>query len=248
MGTSMINVLIIDDDPMVSHINRVYTEKIEGFKVLEEINIEKDLEINKDLLSKVDLLLLDIYLPDKSGIEILKDIRKDNNILDVIIITASKITEHISAAMQLGVVDYLIKPFTFERFKQSLEDYKNLCDKLDCDQGLNQSDIDLLMGKKSKKGQKNKNKSKEKTVKESYIRELPKGLNKSTLKNIRDFIYSQSDNKFTTKGLAVEIGLSRVTVQRYLKYLSLNNELEVIKKYGTVGRPKHYYRLISSKS
>lgn len=238
MESSLIDVLIIDDDPMVSHINRVYTEKITGFRVLEELNIENKIELKPELLNKADLLLLDIYLPDKSGIEILKDIRKENNSLDVIIITASKITEHISTAIQLGVVDYLIKPFTFERFKQSLTDYKKLYDKLHCDQGLNQNDIDILLGKKNKKKQK-----KSARTEESYIRDLPKGLNKTTLKKIKKFIYAQKDNKFTTKGLARKIGLSRVTIQRYLKYLSLNNELEVIKEYGSVGRPQHYYKL-----
>lgn len=240
MVTSLINVVIIDDDPMVSHINKVYTEKIEGFKVLKEINVEKDLEINSELLNNADLLLLDIYLPDKSGIEILKDIRKANTALDVIIISASKITEHISTAMQLGVVDYLIKPFTFKRFKKSLNDYKRLYHKLHYDQGLNQDDIDLLMGKNIS----NTKNSDQPPEKESYIRELPKGLNKSTLNRIKKFIKRSDLKKFTTKGLAAEIGLSRVTVQRYLKYLSLNNELKVIKEYGSVGRPKHYYQLI----
>lgn len=103
MSKSFINVLIIDDDPMVSHINRVYTEKLAGFKVLEEVNIENNMKIDAELLKTADLLLLDIYLPGKSGIELLKDIRKENTALDVIIISASKITEHISTAMQLGI-------------------------------------------------------------------------------------------------------------------------------------------------
>ena len=239
MGTSLINVLIIDDDPMVSHINRVYTEKLEGFKVLEEVNVEKNMEIDAELLKAADLLLLDIYLPDKSGIEILKDIRKENTRLDVIIISASKITEHISTAMQLGVVDYLIKPFTFDRFKQSLSDYKKLYDKLHCDEGLNQDDIDFLMGKDSPAPKE----VEEPPKKESYIRDLPKGLNKATLKKIKDYIKIAPINKFTTQGIAEELGLSRVTVQRYLKYLALNEELEVIKEYGSVGRPRHYYKL-----
>ena len=249
MSKSFINVLIIDDDPMVSHINRVYTEKMAGFKVLEEVNIEKNMEIDVQLLKNADLLLLDIYLPGKSGIELLKDIRKENTELDVIIISASKITEHISTAMQLGIVDYLIKPFTFERFKKSLTDYKQLYDKLHgCGEGLNQDDIDFLMGKEDiieevkNHGEDNieKDNAEEKN---NYIRELPKGLNKETLEKIKAYINSSDFNKFTTQGIGDELGLSRVTVQRYLKYLAVKNELEVIKEYGSVGRPKHYYKL-----
>lgn len=245
MSKSFINVLIIDDDPMVSHINRVYTEKLAGFKVLEEVNIENNMEIDADLLKAADLLLLDIYLPGKSGIELLKDIRKENTELDVIIISASKITEHISTAMQLGIVDYLIKPFTFERFKKSLTDYKQLYDKLHgSGEGLNQDDIDFLMGKediiKEVKDTGEDNAAEEKN---KYIRELPKGLNKETLKKIKTYINNSAFNKFTTQSIAGELGLSRVTVQRYLKYLAVKNELEVIKEYGSVGRPKHFYKL-----
>lgn len=250
MSKSFINVLIIDDDPMVSHINRVYTEKLAGFKVLEEVNIENNMEIDAELLKAADLLLLDIYLPGKSGIELLKDIRKENTALDVIIISASKITEHISTAMQLGIVDYLIKPFTFERFKKSLTDYKQLYDRLNgCGEGLNQDDIDFLMGKEEiikevksadedKTDEDNTSENKNK-----YIRELPKGLNKETLEKITNYINNSGVNKFTTQGVAGGLGLSRVTVQRYLKYLAVKNELEVIKEYGSVGRPKHFYKL-----
>jgi response regulator of citrate/malate metabolism len=245
MSKSFIKVLIIDDDPMVSHINRVYTEKLAGFKVIEEVNIEKNMEIDAELLKAADLLLLDIYLPGKSGIELLKDIRKENTALDVIIISASKITEHISTAMQLGIVDYLIKPFTFERFKKSLTDYKQLYDKLHCcGEGLNQDDIDFLMGKedivKEVVDAAEEDNAEEKN---NYIRELPKGLNKETLKKIKAYINNSSFNKFTTKSIASGLGLSRVTVQRYLKYLAVKNELDVIKEYGSVGRPKHFYKL-----
>ena len=79
--------------------------------------------------------------------------------------------------------------------------------------------------------------------KNKYIRDLPKGLNKETLKKIKTHINNSAVNKFTTKGIAGGLGLSRVTVQRYLKYLAVKNELEVIKEYGSVGRPKHFYKL-----
>lgn len=244
MSKSIINVLIVDDDPMVSHINRVYTEKLEGFKVIEEVNVEKNMKINAELLKAADLLLLDIYLPGKSGIELLKDIRKENTTLDVIIISASKITEHISTAMQLGVIDYLIKPFTFERFKKSLTDYKQLYDKLHgCGEGLSQDDVDFLMGKEDAAFEVEESTDNSNQEKNSYIRELPKGLNKETLKKIKAFIEASNFNKFTTQGIAVKLGLSRVTVQRYLKYLAVKKELEVIKEYGSVGRPKHFYKL-----
>ncbi len=121
-----INVLIIEDDPMVSYINRKFTEKVPGFKVIKEINFQEKRRIEFDDLKNADLLLLDIYLPGEDGINLLKKIRASNINIDVIIISAAKDVSHISDALNLGVVDYLIKPFTFERFKMSLIGYKQL--------------------------------------------------------------------------------------------------------------------------
>src|SRR6056297_1478799 len=124
--TEEIRVLIIEDDPMVSHLNRLYTEKVPGFKVNSEINIDNNMQIENKDLENTDLLLLDIYLPGKDGLKILEEIRESRMDIDVIIISAAKDVQHINEAMHWGVVDYLIKPFTFERFKKSLLKYKEM--------------------------------------------------------------------------------------------------------------------------
>jgi len=260
-----INVLIIDDDPMVSHLNRKYTEMVSGFKVLDEINIDNEMQLDDSKLNKADLLLLDIYLPGKNGIEILKEIRAANKDLDIIIISASKDPLHISEAMKWGVVDYLIKPFDFNRLKQSLKDYKKLKHRLEGSGDLGQKDIDSLMGKnkysnqnsnrkdnKDNKDDKN-NKDNKKEIKnsqdksEKIIQCLPKGLNQMTLTKIKQFMKNKED-PLTTKRIAREVQLSRVTVQRYLKYMLTQKIVKISKKYGTVGRPKHYYKLIKDDS
>lgn len=250
-----INVIIIDDDPMVSHLNRKYTEMVSGFKVLDEINIDNEMNIDDNKLDEADLLLLDIYLPGKSGIELLKEIRASQKNIDIIIISASKDPLHISEAMKWGVVDYLIKPFDFNRLKQSLKDYKKLKNRLEGHADLGQKDIDSLMGK-NKKVNKNiilqSNKKKNETRVElnkndKPIRDLPKGLNQMTLAKIKDFMKNK-DDLLTTKKISREVKLSRVTVQRYLKYMLDQKIVKVSKKYGSVGRPKHYYKLIEDDS
>lgn len=231
-----VNILIIEDDPMVSHINQKYAEKISGFKVVKNINIGNGMTFKHKDLSGVDLLLLDIYLPEKDGLTLLKEIRESNHTVDAIIISAAKDSNHISQAMQLGVVDYLIKPFTFERFKKALQDYKNMKDKLEGNTGFEQKEIDSLL----RKDQQGFNKKTQDNV--SYIRQLPKGLNDITLEKIVSFLKKKND-RFSTKEIAYYLGLSRVTAQRYLKYLCSQGILEVIREYGSVGRPKHFYKL-----
>ncbi|SJZ36245.1 response regulator [Selenihalanaerobacter shriftii] len=246
-----IKVIVIDDDPMVSHLNRKYTEKVVGFKVINEVNIDNNMIINQDDLKEADLLLLDIYLPGQNGIDILKNIRESNHNKDVIIISASKEPQHISEAMQWGVVDYLIKPFTFDRFKKSLHEYKKRKNSLATEDGLDQKTIDSLMGKDENVNGTidsiddeyfDKKRDKNTREKESFIRDLPKGLNDVTLNNIKDFMRKEGE-KFSTKDIAKNLGLARVTGQRYLKYMADEGIVEILREYGGVGRPKHYYKL-----
>src|SRR6056297_3250765 len=141
-----IKVLIVEDDPMVSHLNRLYSEKISGFIVLGEINIDNNMKIDNDFLKQTDLLLLDIYLPGKDGLTILKEIRESKFDIDVIIISAAKDVKHINEAMHWGIVDYLIKPFKYERFKKSLLKYKEMLSSLNNKSNLQQKDIDSFLG------------------------------------------------------------------------------------------------------
>ncbi len=245
-----INVLIIEDDPMVSQLNRKYVEKISGFNVFNEVNIDNKMKICQDDIAKTDLLLLDIFLPEKNGLILLKEIRESYTDIDVIIISASKNADHISEAMHWGIADYLIKPFTFERLKKSLLDYRNRIIKLNNNKDLRQNEIDLIMNKnKINKNVKTEDKTEDKIEENDqsnnkYIRKLPKGLNNVTLDKIKVYMMN-NNNEFTTKKLAHCLGLSRVTVQRYLKYMAENDMVKVTKKYGTVGRPKHFYKLIN---
>ncbi len=251
--TEEIRVLIIEDDPMVSHLNRLYTEKVPGFKVNSEINIDNNMQIENKDLENTDLLLLDIYLPGKDGLKILEEIRESRMDIDVIIISAAKDVQHINEAMHWGVVDYLIKPFTFERFKKSLLKYKEMLSSLNNKSNLQQKDIDSFLGNNKNFTNINKQKiemelesdkeEKDNCDNNKYIRELPKGLNKETLSKIKDFLKNKEE-EITTKKMAKNVGLSRVTAQRYLKYMASKNIVKVKREYGSVGRPRHYYKLL----
>ena len=113
----MIRTMIVEDDPMVRQINSKFLAKIKGFSLEKSAS---NLSEAREFLEKdtVDLILLDVFLPNENGIDFLKWLRKNEIESDVILITADKSIERIKDAFRYGGVDYLIKPFTFERFQE----------------------------------------------------------------------------------------------------------------------------------
>ncbi|MEN8905325.1 MAG: response regulator [Clostridiales bacterium] len=223
----MIHVLIVEDDPMVAHLNRKYIESIEGFKVTgEATNGEQAMVFCKK--QRVDLIILDIYMPKLDGIEFLKTLRKEFILIDVILVTASKDTETIDIALKLGAIDYLIKPFEYNRLKKSLNNYLKRMEVLNSSKSIIQEDLDKLTYLSEEK------------LKNTLI----KGLHKNTLNMIIEFFKTNEKWEHTSEELAEKLNLSRVTIRRYMEYLESTGEIIMEIQYGTVGRPSHLYRYI----
>ncbi|MBU7591243.1 response regulator [Metabacillus halosaccharovorans] len=224
----MINVLIVDDDPMVAEFNKRYLKEINGFflvGVAHSVN-EATKIINNQ---KVDLVLLDIYMPGENGLTLLSKIRKEKKELDVILITAASDVDKIQTALRYGAVDYLIKPFEFERFHQALISYKEKFFILSQQSKMKQKDLDELFLVKQD----------ELTATEP-LKPLPKGLSKKTLTIVFNAIKGQENHAFTTDEIAEITDISRVSIRKYLKFL---NEIHVIDEtltYG-IGRPLYSY-------
>lgn len=221
----MINVFIVEDDPMVLEVNKSFLEQLTFFQYIGHADTgEKALKYMSN--NKVDLVLLDIYLPGMSGVDLLYEIRKANIKTDVIAITAARDSKTVHELFRLGTIDYLVKPFRFERFEVALKNYEKMWDKLRNGNALSQADIDAW-------GDHNK---------ALRTQSLPKGLSDTTLKQI--FLgLSKQQNPITAEGLANSLGLARVTVRRYLEYLDTEGRIKVEMKYGSVGRPTHYYSI-----
>ncbi len=226
----MIKVLIVEDDPMVAQLNHLYVESVEGFTPSGIArNTEEAIEILKNY--SIDLLLLDVYMPGVNGIEFLKQLREQNQDVDVILITAASGIDQIQQSLRLGAVDYLVKPFEFDRFSEALYQYRHHLTQLGTKENVNQQDIDKLLNPHS-------------VVKEeTKIEELPKGLTKNTLHHIHETILSLHENIFSTEKISEVANISRVSVRKYLKFLSEINYLEETLVYG-VGRPIYQYRLL----
>ena len=118
----MYKVLIVEDDPMVAMINEQYIKRNKNFVIIGKCN---DGASALDFLGNndADLLILDVYMPKMDGFETLRRIRNKQITVDAIMVTAANDIESLEEALHLGIVDYLVKPFTFERFQMALEKY-----------------------------------------------------------------------------------------------------------------------------
>ena len=139
----MIKTVIVEDDMMVASINRTFAMKTPGLDV---VAIFRNGQEALDFLKKnsIELLLLDVYIPDCSGLEILTELRKHGNTIEAILITAANDGEDVERALHLGIVDYLVKPFTYERFQEAMQKFllrRSFKEK----DSYTQTDIDRLM-------------------------------------------------------------------------------------------------------
>lgn len=220
----MISVLIVEDDPMVAELNKRYLAQIEGFSLAGIVQNGAEalafLEQNE-----VQLILLDIFMPDIDGMELLSRIRAVGRGVDVIMVTAARSSSSIQNALRHGVVDYLIKPFEGERLHAALEAYKERSQLMADSTVLNQTEIDRCILAKS----------------DLQPDELPKGLNRDTLSLVLETV-KKCTEPFTTEEMARQVGISRVSLRKYLEFLRENGVLYSKLAYLSVGRPVCTYR------
>lgn len=220
--------MIVEDDPMVREINSKFLKRVEGFSLCGAVGNLTD--ARKFIMKrKPDLILLDIFLPKENGIDFLKWLRSKELDVDVILITADKTSDRIQEAFRYGAVDYLIKPFNLERFRESLIQFKERYYEFKKRDEIEQNTLDKLIST---------------TAAGQDEEGLIKGLNKYTYKSIREEIETRGTEYFTADELAEKIKVARVTVRRYLEYMEKEGLVERLVEYGKVGRPQHKYRKI----
>ncbi|MBR3458043.1 MAG: response regulator [Selenomonadaceae bacterium] len=229
----MIKTVIVEDDMMVASINRTFAMKIAELDIVAMFrNGQEALEFLQE--NPAELLLLDIYVPGLSGLELLSELRRQGNAVEAILITADNGGEDVEHALHLGIVDYLVKPFTYERFHEAMQKFlvrHSLKEK----GTYTQSDIDQLMHvKQLGGGQSNA--------------ELEKGIQRQTLDRILGYLEDEEQKAQyrTCEQLAKETGLSKVTVRRYMNYLIEQKQAVSRVNYSTGGRPSIEYKLIAS--
>ena len=226
----MINVMIVEDDPMVAEFNRRYLEQIEGFQLIASVR-SADEALQCLEKQKIDLLLLDIAMPGMTGVELLERIRMTGHDVDVIIVSAASDIPTIKKVLRHGVVDFLIKPFEFDRLNNALSDYRNQTLFMRNREAVNQNELDKrLLGKE-----------------QTEQIELAKGLGRNTIKAVWEEVRLEKQ-PFTTEEMAQKVGITRVSMRKYLDFLKQIDILSMDVLYGHVGRPVYNYRCINPDS
>ena len=222
----MYRVVIVEDDPMVCLLDRTYTEKDPRFRVVQTF---QDGRAALEWLAQnpADLVVLDVYMPLFTGVELLHALRSRAIPVDVIMVTAVNDAATVDELLKMGVVDYLVKPFTFERFRQALDTFCRHRDAV-TGEAVSQNELDKLFAPP-----------------DAGDHNVPKGLQESTLEKIRACLRDSSDQGMTSEAISRQTGLSVVTVRRYVNYLVERGEARSTVKYDTGGRPCRLYRIPS---
>lgn len=223
-----IRVLIVEDDPMVASINRRLVARVPGYctvgwagtcaEALEQIQE-----------TAPDLVLLDVYLPDGSGVELLRTLRSAGRPTDVVLITAAHDGGTVEEAIRYGAVDYLFKPFEPERLYAALAHYRDLRQRLRPGAALSQEELDRL-----------------RRLPPAGPAPVPKGINRATLAAVTAYLEAAAPQPVAAADVAAAMGMDRTTALRYLDYLQAAGAVREEVSFGGVGRPARRFRLAGS--
>lgn len=223
-----INVLVVEDDPMVAEIHQNFINSVENFRVAGIVNSGlKALEFIDR--RSVRLVILDIFLPGLDGISTLEKIRERGGNIDVIVVSASRDVSTVAKAIQAGAFDYIVKPFVFERIRSSLLSFRQMMDHLKgSNQEIDQQAIDTLFQVRNRK---------------HFDTKLPKGLNPHVFERLEAML-SDPNASLSSAEAAEALDISRITARRYLEYLVSTGKAVMEQEYHEVGRPVNKYSLM----
>ncbi|HEU4515611.1 MAG TPA: response regulator [Nocardioidaceae bacterium] len=225
----MIRVLIVDDDFMVARIHTGFVERTPGFEV---VGVAHNGAEALDQLARLtpDLVLLDVYLPDTSGLDLLQRMRERAPEVDVLVISAAREAETVRRALRGGIVHYLIKPFSYDDLRARLEHYREAYRALapaGDEAEIEQAEVDRVFGAGARRP--------------TSETRLPKGFSAETLRLVEEQL-SAADGDLSAAETAGLLGVSRVSARRYLEHLVETGRAEVRLRYGEVGRPERRYQ------
>ncbi len=221
----MTRVLVVDDDFMVARVHRGFVEAVPGFEVVDVAHTGQAALSAAERL-KPDLVLLDIYLPDMNGLDLLPMLREVQPDLDAIVISAANEVETVRRALRGGIVHYLIKPFSAADLRESLEHYQRTYARLDRGDEAQQQDVDRVF--------------RHRTGSAPGAARLPKRLSPETAELVERALRAAGTD-LSASECADVVGLARVSVRRYLEHFVSVGRADVRLRYGGVGRPERRY-------
>jgi response regulator of citrate/malate metabolism len=224
-----IRVLIVDDDFMVAKVHAGFVAALPGFDVAGTASSGAEALAEVERLQP-DLVLLDVYLPDMTGLEVLRRLRADASPVDVVVISAARDVDSIRSALHGGVLHYLVKPFDRRTFEARLRDYAALRGELAEIDEAGQTDVDRMFGLS-------------RGATPSAPVPTPKGITPETLELVRQALDAAGAEGLSATECSVRTGLARVSARRYLEQLVAGQQADVRQRYGTAGRPERRFTL-----
>jgi response regulator of citrate/malate metabolism len=221
----VISALIVDDDYRVAGMHAMYVARVDGYAVAGQAHTAAEALAATEELAP-DLILLDLYLPDEDGLTVMRRLsERSGGRPDVLAVTAARDITSVRTAMQLGAVNYLVKPFAFAALRERLVAYRDLRARLTSLQEADQQDVDALFG----------------LLRGPALPPGPtKGRSTPTLALVRDVVRGAGQD-LSAAEVATLAGISRPTAQRYLSYLAQHGVVQLHLRYGATGRPEHRY-------
>lgn len=226
-GAAPVQVLVVEDDPVAADAHALYVSRVPGFEVAAVARTRAEAGRALDQLP-VDLILLDLYLPDGHGLALLRALRAAGHTTDVFAVTSARDLAVVREGISLGVVQHVLKPFTFPTLRDRLQqyaDFRTSTAGADGEAG-SQAEVDRALS----------------ALRAPQPATLPKGLSGPTLEAVTAALRSAGTEGLTASRGAQEIGVNRITARRYLEHLVTTGQAERSPQYGQVGRPEFCYR------
>lgn len=221
-GPQEIRVLVVEDDPVAADAHALYAGRVEGFRV---VGVAHSRAAAVRLLDRVpvDLILLDLYLPDGYGLALLRALRAAGHAADVIAVTSARDLAVVREGVSLGVVQYVLKPFAFATLRDRLVRYAEF--RGAAGEASGQDEVDRALA----------------ALRSPRPATLPKGLSGPTLEAVT-LSLRETPAGLTAAEAGAAVGISRITARRYLEHLVTEGRAVRAPQYGQVGRPELQYR------
>lgn len=223
----MISVLVVEDDEVAGEAHEAHTNRVSGFRVIGRVRTGQE-ALRFLAHTRVDLVLLDLRLPDMDGLQVSRTLRMNGSDTDVIAVTSARELKTVRDSVASGVVQYLLKPFTFATMREKLENYARFRSSL-VHEGVvtGQSEIDRAFGE----------------LRDTDRSNLPKGMGEDTMAEIIAALRVLPEGG-SAGVVGSRSGVSRVTARRYLEHLVTNGSVVRRPRYGGAGRPEMTYRWV----
>jgi response regulator of citrate/malate metabolism len=221
-----VRVLVVDDEPLIAEAHATYASRVPGFRVAATAHTAQE-AMAELRATPVDLVLLDLNLPDRNGLDLCRSLRASGHGIDVLVVSSARDLATVRTAVSLGVTHYLLKPFTFATFREKLLGYARYRARMLATERVGaQHEIDRALA----------------VLRGAPQDSLPKGLDPATLDLVVAALRDIGAGGRSANEVAAQIGTSRVTARRYLEHLADTGQVSRSPRYGSPGRPEVEYR------